>query len=51
MNGISFLDWTLSSPDDDYFMYDLRPMSDQQSDKNAIPAIICLYFRLKLDRA
>ena len=41
----------LMSPDDGYFMYDLRPMSDQQSDNNAIPGILYLYFRLKLDRA
>ena len=33
------------------FMDDLRPMSDKQSDKKAIPGISCLCFRLKLDRA
>ena len=40
-------------PGDGYFMYDLRPMSDQQSDKKAIPVsrITCFYFRPKLDRA
>ena len=35
---------------DGYFMYDPRPMSDQRSDKNAIPGSICCFsFRLKLE--
>ena len=35
-DGLRFWEWTLSSPDDGYFMYDPRPMSDQRSDKKAI---------------
>ena len=34
---------SLSSPDDDYFEYDPRPMSDQRSDKKAIPGNICFF--------
>ena len=52
VNGFMILGMDLSSPDDGYFMYDFRPMSGQQSDKKAIPGILCLYVRLKkLDRA
>ena len=36
VNGLLFWESTLSSPDDGYFVYDLRPMSDQQSDKKEI---------------
>ena len=36
---LSFREWTLSSPDG-YCMSDPRPMSDQRSDKKAIPGII-----------
>ena len=43
MNELRFWEWTLSSPDDCYFMYDLRLMSDQQSDKKAMPGSICFY--------
>ena len=46
VNGLWFWEWTLSSPDNGYFMYDLRPMSDQQSDKKAIPGTLCFYFCL-----
>ena len=52
VNELLFWEWTLSSPDGGYFMYDLRPMSDQQPDKMAIiPGNLCLYFRPELDRA
>ena len=37
----------LSSPDHGYRMYDPRPISDQRSDKKAIPGDVCFfYFRL-----
>ena len=42
-------DGTLPSPDDGYFMYYLRSMSDQQSAKKAMPGSICFFsFCLKL---
>ena len=51
VNRLRFWEWTPLSPDDGYLIYDLRPMSGQQSDQKAIPGIICFYVSLKLDRA
>ena len=37
-------------PEDGYFLYNLRPMSDQRSDEKGIPGLIWFYFRLKFDQ-
>ena len=41
---IMILGWGSIVPDDGYFMYDPRPMSDQRSNKKAIPGN--MYIRL-----